>query len=404
VLEYKTVLAERPAPRALLFSQQTIGLGFRMTGMVYWAETLAELGWDIGMVTVQLSRITEIVNPSRFSIYPTDSINCWRDRGPNRRGFVWVPLIHPMRMPTRWLDPVTALAARRYGASLPREILEEAAGVDLIVIESTVGVALFDTLREAAPNARFVYCASDRLVPNGMSPVLQEILDRTAPLYDLVRVPAQSMMADFPAGTNVRHIPHGVDRAAFEVRKPSPFAPGTCNLIVAGDGAFDPVATKYIAEAMPEATIHLFGRMPPDSLGGIGNARFYGEVPFSLLVPYLQNADVGLAPYVNRPNRNYFAESSLRQLQYILCKLPIVLPSFAAPRPQPYHFLYESDSPETAGKAARAAVSCNRSQITDEGVKDWLQVIAQVLEHVGIDASGVAATSRQDAAPACPAQ
>jgi 2-beta-glucuronyltransferase len=362
-----------------------------MTGMVYWAETLAELGWDIGMVTVQLSRITEITNPSRFSIYPTDSINCWRDRGPNRRGFVWVPPIHPIRMPTRWLDPVTALAARRYGASLPRKILEEAAGADLIVIESTGAVALFDTLREVAKDARFVYCASDRLIPNGMSPVLQEILERTAPLYDLVRVPAQSMIADFPDLTNVRHIPHGVDRAAFEVHKPSPFAPGTCNLIVAGDGAFDPVATKYIAEAMPEATVHLFGRMSPDSLGGIGNARFYGEVPFSLLVPYLQNADIGLAPYVNRPNRNYFAESSLRQLQYILCKLPIVMPSFAAPRPQPYHFLYESDSPETAGAAARAALSCNRSQISDEGVKDWYQVIAEVLEHVGIDPSGAAA-------------
>jgi 2-beta-glucuronyltransferase len=142
--------------------------------------------------------------------------------------------------------------------------------------------------------------------------------------------------------------------------------------------------------------------MSPDSLGGIGNARFYGEVPFSLLVPYLQNADIGLAPYANRPNRNYFAESSLRQLQYILCKLPIVLPSFAAPRPQPYHFLYEADSPETAGAAARAALSCNRSQISDEGVMDWHQVIAQVLEHVGIDAS--AAARRDTAVPPQPVQ
>lgn len=369
----------------MLFSQQTIGLGYRMTGMVYWADTLAELGWAIGMVTVQLSRLTEITNPSRFAIYPADAINRWRDRGPNRRGFVWVPPIHPMRLPARWLDPVTMMAARRYGASLPPAIIEEAAAADLIIIESTVAVALFETLRKSAPKARFVYCASDRLVPNGMSPVLQDILERTAPLYDLVRVPAQSMIADFPPGTNIHHIPHGVDRAAFAVQAPSPYPPGSINLVVAGDGAYDPVATRHIAEAMPEATVHLFGRMSPDSLGDRPNARFHGEVPFALLVPYLQHADIGLAPYEDRPNRNYFAESSLRQLQYILCRLPIVLPTFAAPLPQPWHYLYDAHRPETAGPAARAALGCDRAAISDDGVLDWRQVIARVLDLVGLD-------------------
>ncbi|WP_310474746.1 hypothetical protein [Sandarakinorhabdus sp.] len=383
------IRADAPRPdtqrRALLFSQQTIGLGYRMTGMVYWADTLANLGWDIGMVTVQLSRLTELTNPSRFAIFPADSINRWCDRGQNRRGYVWVPPIHPMRLPTRWLDPVTMLAARRYSASLPPAILAEAAAADLIVIESTVAVALFDVLRKAAPNARFVYCASDRLVPNGMSPVLEGILERTAPQYDLVRVPAQSMITDFPPGTNVHHIPHGVDRSAFAVRGASPYPPGSINLVVAGDGAYDPVATKHIAEAMPDAVIHLFGRMSPDSLGSQPNARFHGELPFAMLVPYLQHADIGLAPYEDRPNRNYFAESSLRQLQYLLCQLPIVLPTFAAPLPQPWHYLYDARRPETAGTAARAALSCDRAAISDAGVLDWQDVIARVLELVGLD-------------------
>ncbi len=388
-----SVLQPRPEPsiappRALLFSQQTIGLGYRMTGMVYWAETLADLGWDIGMVTVQLSRLTEITNPSRFAAYPEDSINRWRSRGPNRRGYVWVPPVHPMRLPTRWLDPVTVLAARRYGASLPKAILDDAAQADLIIIESTVAVALFETLKKAAPHARFVYCASDRLVPNGMSPVLQDILERTAPLYDLVRVPAQSMMADFPAGTNIHHIPHGVDRAALTAPHPSPYPAGTVNLVVAGDGAYDPLATRHIAAAMPEATVHLFGRMSTDSLGSQTNARFHGEVPFPLLVPYLQHADVGLAPYEDRPNRNYFAESSLRQLQYMLCGLPIVLPTFAAPLPRPWHYLYDAHRPETAGPAARAALGFDRAAASTEGVLDWRQVIDRVLDLVGFEPAG----------------
>lgn len=381
-------------PRVLLFSQQTIGLGYRMTGMVYWADTLAEMGWDVGLVTVQLSRVTEFTNPTRFNAYPTEAINRWRDRGTNRRGFVWVPPVHPMRMPARWMDPVTALAARRYGKSLPKAILDEAAAADLIVIESTVAVALLETLRNTAPKARFVYCASDRLVPNGMSPVLQDILERTAPLYDLVRVPAQSMLADFPPTANVHHIPHGVDRAAFKMRSMNPFPPGTINLVVAGDGAYDPVATRHIAQAMPEAIVHLFGRMSPESLGRQSNARFHGEVPFHFLVPYLQHADIGLAPYADRPNRNYFAESSLRQLQYILCKLPIVLPTFAALNPRHYHYLYDAHRPETAGPAARAALSCDRAAIVDDDVLDWQQVIRRVLELVGLDAGAGSAAPR----------
>jgi 2-beta-glucuronyltransferase len=370
------------ARRALLFSQQSIGLGFRKTGMVYWAETLADSGWDVGMVTVQLSRVTSLLNPTRLRAFPAEAINRWCDRGPRRRGFVWVPPLHPMRLPPL-LDAATALAARLYAASLPDAIRAEAARADLIVIESTAAVALFDVLRALAPQARIVYCASDRLVPNGMSRVLQAILDRTAAGYDLIRVPAASMVADFPKAANVHHIPHGVDRAAFAQQQPTPYAGPSRNLVVAGDGAYDPLATRHIAEALPDATVHLFGRMRRDSLGSTPNAVFHGEVPFATLVPFLQNADVGLAPYEDRPDRNYFAESSLRQLQYLLCGLPMVLPGFAAPQPQSWHFIYDAHSPETAGAAAAAALAHGRRPGNDAEALDWQQVVGRMLALAG---------------------
>ena len=374
-------MAER---RALLFSQQTLGLGWRKTGMVYWAETLSDLGWQADMVTVQLSRLTGLMNRERLAAYPADAVNVWRDRGVRRRGFIWVPPVHPQRLPRVVLDPLVRLAAGVYAASLPAAILDAARQADLIVIESTAAVALFERLKRAAPRARFVYCASDRLVPNGMAAVLQDILTATAPRYDLIRVPAGSMVADFPAGTNVAHIAHGVDRAAFAVRQPSPYPPGTTNLVVAGDGAYDPATTAAIADALPEATVHLFGRMSRDALGSRSNAVFHGEIAFAALVPYLQHASVGLAPYLDRPNRNYFAESSLRQLQYRLCGLPIVLPGFAAPAPRAWHYLYDAADPATAGPAARAALGYDRSQSDDSDVLDWRQVIAEVLERAGL--------------------
>ncbi len=375
-------VAER---RALLFSQQTLGLGWRKTGMVYWAETLSDLGWQADMVTVQLSRLTRLSNPARLAAYPADAINVWRQRGTRRRGFIWVPPVHPQRLPRPLFDPLVRAAARLYAASLPEAVMAAARQADLIVIESTAAVALFDSLKQAAPQARFVYCASDRLIPNGMAAVLQEILTETAPRYDLVRVPAASMVADFPATANVRHIPHGVDRAAFAVLQPSPYPAGSINLVVAGDGAYDPLATAAIADALPEATVHLFGRMSRESLGDRKNATFHGEVAFASLVPYLQHASIGLAPYVDRPDRNYFAESSLRQLQYMLCRLPIVLPGFAAPARRVWHYPYDAHDPASAGPAARAALAYDRSQSDDSDVLDWRQVMARVLTHSGID-------------------
>ena len=375
-------MAER---RALLFSQQTLGLGWRKTGMVYWAETLSDLGWQADMVTVQLSRLTRLTNPTRIAAYPADAINVWRERGERRRGFIWVPPLHPQRLPYPALDPLVRAAARLYAASLPEAIREAARQADLIVIESTAAVALFDALKRVAPQARFVYCASDRLVPNGMAAMLQDILTETAARYDLIRVPAASMVADFPADACVRHIPHGVDRSAFAALQPSPYPAGSTNLVVAGDGAYDPEATAAIADALPDSIVHLFGRMSPESLGGRSNAVFHGEVAFASLVPYLQHATVGLAPYVDRPDRNYFAESSLRQLQYMLCRLPIVLPGFAAPAPRAWHYLYDAHNPATAGPAARAALAYDRSLSDDSDVLDWRQVMQRVLAQAGFD-------------------
>lgn len=368
--------------RALLFTQQTVGLGFRKTGMVNWAETLAGMGWHVDVVTVQLSIVTAVANRASLTRYPRDSINCWRERGLRLRGFIWVPPLHPFSFGPLAFAPFERVAAFAYAKALPQAILDVAAQSNLIVIESTAAVALFSKLKQHAPRARFVYCASDRLVPNGMASELERILQRSAPLYDLVRVPASSMINDFPPQSNVKFIPQGVNRALLSTPTVSPYPPMSRNLVVAGDMAFDALATRAIVEVLSDCTVHLFGRMATNSLGTRPNVIFHGEVPFHTLVPYLQHADVGIAPYQDRPNRNYLAESSLRQLQYIFCRLPIVIPGFAAPRPMPYHFLYDATRPSDAAKAARNALAFDRSAIQSDGILDWNEVVARVLELV----------------------
>jgi 2-beta-glucuronyltransferase len=371
------------AKRALLFTQQTVGLGLRKTGMVYWAETLAKMGWHTDVVTVQLSRLTALMNPERFLAYPREAINRWSDRGHNLRGFIWVPPVHPLKLP-RGAGLATLAAARVYAAMLPGTILGPAARADLIVIESTVAVALFDRLKRAAPRARFVYCASDRLIPIGMAPTLQKMLQKSAAAYDLIRVPAASMIGDFPPDAKVLHIPHGIDRSAFSQRGPSPYRAGSRNLVVAGDTAFDPRAVRAVAERLPECTVHLFGRMAHAGLDHLPNLIFHGEVPFAALVPFLQHADIGLSPYGYLQDRNYLAESSLKQLQYRLCCLSIVLPSFAAPVPQPHHFVYDGDDPAAAGEAALRALAYDRHAAPPAEILDWWDVVERVIAAAGL--------------------
>lgn len=362
---------------AFLFTQQTIGLDARKTSMVFLAEALARRGYDVHVVTTQLSWLTRLRSGNALAALPPGRCNCWYDAD-GMRGFVWVPPVHPVGARGRWAQHLAAPLVAAYGALLPRAVVEPLREARLVMIESCAAVALFRRIRRIAVAARILYSMSDRLTVVGMHPRLEQRLRADAARYDLVRVPAAALLHDLP-GARAVLVRHGVDRRAFDVASASPYSAGP-NAVLIGDMMLDQPLLEHLVQAFPDVRFHYFGRTPL-AFAVPPNLTAWGEQPFERLVPFVQHADVGLALYRREPGLAYLAESSLKNLQYRYCGLPVVGPEFAVGT-VPGALAYDPDRPESAEAALRDAVSRGRGARGE--VSDWDEVAAELLTLAGV--------------------
>lgn len=357
---------------AWFFTQQTIGLGARKTSMIFLAEAMARAGWDVRIVTTQLSWLTRLRPGNKLAAIPPERRNRWYEAD-GMRGYVWVPALHPIGMAGRAGQIGTAPLVAAYPALLPAAIREPLKDAGLVVIESCAAVALFRRIRRIAARARIVYSMSDRLNVVGMHPALHRRLLKDAPRYDLIRVPARDLLADLP-GARAALVPHGIDTRAFDRVSASPYQDGP-NAVLIGDMMLDQPLLAHLVARFPDVRFHYFGRsslaIPPAD-----NLTSWGEVPFGRLVPYVQHADVGLALYRPAPGLAYLAESSLKNLQYRYCGLPVVGPDFAVGS-VPGSASYDPAAPVSAEMALSSALTRGRG--ARGGVSDWDAVAAEMV-------------------------
>jgi 2-beta-glucuronyltransferase len=369
---------DRDRPTAVIFSQHILGLGTRKTSTVFFAEALARRGWSVRFVTVQLSRLSYLVKNPRLKEVPPGDVNKWRSRGDNLYNYVWVPFLHPATFPTPLLNKATSFFTDIYPMLLPTAVKKEVADARLVIIESCAALALFRRLKVVGMRAKFVYFAHDRLAAIGMHPVLEKLQWRVAREFDLIRTNANGLVEDFPADAPVEYLPQGLDKASFDVETKSPYSDGTVNIVIAGDMLFDEDAVHVVLEAFPTVEIHAFGRTSPEDLIQYRNFHHYGEVPFSALLPYIKHADVGFAPYRDRPGLDYLAESSLKLIQYSYARLPIVAPDFAKGT-RDHVVSYVPAQPATVARAVSRALSFDRSKIEVAAIPDWEEMARLVL-------------------------
>jgi 2-beta-glucuronyltransferase len=353
--------------RILVITGHAAGGDLKAT-ILFQAEALARMGHEVQIVTVDYSLLRKVLK----GMAPPAEPNKVYEVEPRLKGYVWMPLFHPLNLPVK---PAVEALARLYPLLMDSFIRRAARAADTLIVESGTGMLLAPALKRLNPLANTMLMMCDLMETLPCSEVVVERANATIPLFDLVTFPAEAMRKNLKQARKALFLPQGLDKKAFVSDLPSPF-PQPRQAISIGDMLFDAGTIATLADAYPDWTFHLFGRNAKLPYK-VGNVIEHGEVPFAKLVPYLLHADIGIAPYRDAPFVSYISQSSLKLVQYTYCRLPIVAPLFAAAGRE-HVCAYQPGDKTSVIEAFETAIEFPREIVDTSQIKDW-QENAQML-------------------------
>jgi 2-beta-glucuronyltransferase len=296
----------------------------RRAGFHWLTDAYRDAGWHATFVTAGVSPVSMLRGDFRLDLVPPQMRNRFRRITDDLSGYFWYPPFHPVNLRNRIANLASMPVFRGYGAMPIGQLATALRRASTIVVESSPALALVPRLRQLAPHAFLVYRVSDNVRVVGHHPVIATFERRALPWFDLISVPSDHMVRLFPNDAPVQVQYHGLNMSLLGGQSENPYGPGF-HVISVGTTLFDRRAVEVFAEACPDTTFHLFGRILPFSQS---NVVLYGERPFVELIPFLQHAGAGLAPYIYRPGCEYLAHTSNKVMQYTYCQKPVLLPSY----------------------------------------------------------------------------
>lgn len=367
--------------RVLIVTAQHFATQPRKVDLHFMAEALNKRGIAVDFLSTRLSLLSRLGKDERWAFARHRRHNQWTEISPLMGEFIWVTALHPIRTGKKLVDRMTAGLARAQSRKLPAKVQARLGDYTHILVESGMSILTIPTLRKLAPKARIIYHAADRLATIGAHPAAHAVLRDHIADVDIVHIMAEAIAEDIPAGAKILHLPHGIDKTAFDRASANPFSRGK-NAVSVGDMLFDADAIRTMAVAYPDWDFHLFGRLarladaPP-------NVIAHGEQPFETVTPYIKFADIGIAPYKARQDADYLSQSSLKMIQYSYCRLPIVAPRFAASG-RSHVLAYDPGNRPSTIAAFKAASTFNRDKIDPSSVLSWEEKTERLF---GLDAA-----------------
>lgn len=350
----------------------------RKVDLHFMADALRAGGDHVDLLACRLSFLSRFLKDGRFAYACQRPLNRWNLVGEGLEEFLWYAPFHPMNLKLPLLNALSGPLFRLYDRLLPTAVMDRMASYTHVLIESGPPPLLTRRIRQAAPKARIIYHAADRLKTIRVHPCVEEALAKGIGDYDLIHIMAEAMRADFPADAPILYLPHGIARDSFDRTVESPYATPR-NAVSVGDMLFDARVIDTLAAAYPDWTFHLFGKKAvPSEL--CTNIVVHGEVAFETIVPFIKFADIGLAPYGRSEGADYLSQSSLKMIQYSYCRLPIVAPTFAAGG-RDHVCAYDPGDEASIIEAFRRAQSFDRGTIETASIRGWQEAVQLLFDH-----------------------
>lgn len=344
----------------------------RRANILWLSDELRANGWHVTLITTGYSWISRLRGDRRFkSLY-----------APPRPGtqvidetlttiFHYAP-IHPFSLRSAMLDRLVRPFHRAFEAYWRPHLRAPLRDADLVVVESGPPLLLAPHVARYAPDAALVYRVSDDVTLLGLPEFVRTAELQFAPLFDRISMASPILAKLFAGHPGVAIDPIGIPKALYADVLSDPFCAGRAirEAVCAGTTQFDMQAVLAIARLRPEWRLHVLGRLrenPPEDAPP--NVVFYGEQPFEKTAAFIKHADIGLAPYLDRPGVEYQTTQSNRILQYRYFGLPIIGPARLCDPEIPSIFGYSDLRADTLNPVLSKIESFQST--SPETIPDW---------------------------------
>jgi 2-beta-glucuronyltransferase len=344
----------------------------RRAGIPWLAARMDAAGWEVVFATVGYSRLSMWRGDRRLEGVSPPPVEGETVIAPGLTAVFGLPPVHPMSLRVGVLDRLAAPMGGVFARWWAPRLAPHAARADLIVVESGPPVMLARGLRAAAEAVPMVYRASDDVRLLGLPDwlCLEEIT--AAPLFDRISVASPVLARRWSGHPGLAIDPIGVPKANLAVVQADPYpAPrARVEAVCAGTTLLDIEQVMTLARLHPDWRVTVIGRIKARPSLMPGNLRLMGERPFDETVAHIRHADLGLAPYADRPGVEYQTAQSNRMLLYRHFRLPIIGPRRICNPEVPSVIGYDPRNLTDMARAAALALDLPPLP-PDDGIPDW---------------------------------
>lgn len=297
-------------------------------GSILWVSLhLQKMGWHVTHVTVGYSWLSYLKGDQRLKALgykPRRGQHVCSDTLTTIYG---LSPVHPVKTGVHIADKCLAKMQRLFVAYWRSKIRNPLQDADLVICESGAPVLLAPLLSKYAPHAPRIYRVNDDIRLLNAPDFLTKAEVENQHHFTRISSANQVLTSRFEHVVTTVD-PMGIPTRQMESQRPSPYTrlKNQKIAVCAGTTQLDHKALAWVAQARPNWQVHVLGRIRGNLTPCAPNLFYHGETPFEEVLGYVAHADIGLAPYIDRPGVEYQTSNSNRMLLYRHHGLPILGP------------------------------------------------------------------------------